>query len=162
HVLVSGVGGGVALFALQFALAAGAHVWVTSGSDDKIARAVKLGAGGGVNYKSADWIDALEKQVPSGFDVIIDSGGGANFPKLFDVAAPGGRIAFYGATQGNPPEIDLRRLFWKQLSLLGSTMGSPAEFAEMVAFVGKHKIVPLADKIFPLADGNAAFAAMDR
>jgi NADPH:quinone reductase-like Zn-dependent oxidoreductase len=135
---------------------------VTSGSDEKIASAVKLGAGGGVNYKSADWAEALKKMVPSGFDVIIDSAGGESFPKLIDLAAPGGRIAFYGATLGNPPEIDSRRIFWKQLSLLGSTMGSPAEFAAMVAFVTKHKIVPLADKVFPLADGNAAFAAMDR
>ncbi len=162
HVLVTGVGGGVALFALQFAIAAGAHAWVTSGSDEKISRAVGLGAGGGVNYKSGDWVEALKKVAPSGFDVIIDSAGGAGFPKLIDLAAPGGRIAFYGATLGNPPEIDLRRVFWKQLNILGSTMGSPAEFAAMVAFVEQHKIVPLADKVFALAEGDAAFAAMDR
>jgi zinc-binding alcohol dehydrogenase/oxidoreductase len=162
HVLVTGVGGGVALFALQFAVAAGAHVWVTSGSDEKIARAVGLGAAGGINYKSAEWVGGLKKLAPSGFDVIIDSAGGESFPKLIEVAATGGRITFYGATLGNPPEIDLRRVFWKQLNLLGSTMGSPAEFADMVAFVEKHKIIPLADKVFALSDGNAAFAAMDR
>ncbi len=162
RVLVTGVGGGVALFALQFAIAAGAHVWVTSGSDEKIARAVSLGAGGGVNYKSGDWVEALKKVAPSGFDVIIDSAGGASFPKLIELAATGGRIAFFGATLGNPPEIDLRRVFWKQLNILGSTMGSPEEFAAMVALVEQHKIVPLADKVFALSDGDAAFAAMDR
>lgn len=161
HVLVTGVGGGVALFALQFALASGAHVWVTSGSDDKIARAVGLGAGGGVNYKHPDWVEALKALVPTGFDVIIDSAGGPGFSKLVELAAPGGRIAFFGATLGNPPDVDLRRIFWKQISLLGSTMGAPAEFAEMVAMVEQHKIVPLADKVFPLSDGDAAFDAMD-
>jgi zinc-binding alcohol dehydrogenase/oxidoreductase len=162
HVLITGIGGGVALFALQFAVAAGAHVWVTSGSEDKIKRAIGLGAGGGVNYKGADWVEALKKLAPAGFDVIIDSAGGPGFPNLLDLAAPGGRIAFYGATLGNPPEIDLRRVFWKQLSLMGTTMGSPAEFTAMVAFVEQHQIVPVADRSFPLADGNAALAAMDR
>jgi zinc-binding alcohol dehydrogenase/oxidoreductase len=162
HVLITGIGGGVALFALQFAVAAGAHVWVTSGSEDKIKRAIGLGAGGGINYKGADWVESLKKLAPAGFDVIIDSAGGAGFPKLLDLAAPGGRIAFYGATLGNPPEIDLRRVFWKQLSLLGTTMGSPTEFSAMVAFVEQHQIVPITDRIFPLADGNAALAAMDR
>ena len=162
RVLVSGIGGGVALFALQFAVAAGAHVWVTSGSDDKIARAVSLGAAGGINYKSAEWVAGLKGLAPGGFDVIVDSAGGPGFPKLIEVAAPGGRIVFYGATLGNPPEIDLRRVFWKQVSLMGTTMGSPMEFAAMVSFVEKNLIVPLADKIFPLADGNAAFAAMDK
>ena len=162
RVLVTGIGGGVALFALQFAVAAGAHVWVTSGSDEKIARAVGLGAGGGANYKKSDWVEALKSLVPAGFDVIIDSAGGPGFSKLVDLAAPGGRIAFFGATLGNPPDVDLRRIFWKQVSLLGSTMGSPAEFSDMVAIVEKHNIVPLADKVFPLEDGNAAFAAMDQ
>ncbi|OAI42430.1 alcohol dehydrogenase [Verrucomicrobia bacterium SCGC AG-212-E04] len=162
RVLVTGVGGGVALIALQFAVAAGAHVSVTSGADDKIARAVGLGAGGGVNYKKSDWVEALKALVPGGFDVIIDSAGGPGFSNLVELASPGGRIAFFGATLGNPPEVDLRRIFWKQISLLGSTMGSPEEFADMVSFVGKHNIVPLADKVFPLMEGNAAFAAMDK
>ena len=161
RVLVTGIGGGVALFALQFAIASGAHVWVTSGSDDKIARAVGLGAGSGVNYKHSDWVEALKALVPEGFDVIIDSAGGPGFAKLVDLASPGARIAFFGATLGNPPEVDLRRVFWKQISLLGSTMGAPSEFAEMVAMVEQHKIVPVADKVFPLSEGDAAFAAMD-
>ena len=77
------------------------------------------------------------------------------------LAAPGGRIAFFGATRGNPPGLDLRRVFWKQLSLLGTTMGSPADFAAMVEFVGKHRITPLAEKVFPLEQGNEALTAME-
>lgn len=162
NVLVTGVGGGVALFALQFAVAAGAKVFVSSGSEAKIARAKELGASGGVNYRGEKWVEEAKALCPTGFNVIIDSAGGASFPRLIDLAAPGGRIAFFGATNGNPPEIDLRKMFWKQISLLGSTMGSPGEFAAMVKFVGEHGIVPLAETVFPLAEGNAAFAAMDR
>ena len=104
-VLITGIGGGVALFALQFALAAGAEVWVTSGSDEKIEKAKAMGAMGGVNYRDADWYKTLIAQTGGNrgghpaerrgyFDVIIDSAGGPGFAKLTDVAAPGGRIAF--------------------------------------------------------------------
>ncbi|MBS0658706.1 MAG: zinc-binding dehydrogenase [Verrucomicrobia bacterium] len=161
NVLVTGVGGGVALFTLQFAVAAGAKVFVTSGSDEKLRRAHLLGATGGVNYKHEKWIEELKALVPGGFHVIIDSAGGASFPKLVDLAAVGGRIAFFGATNGNPPEIDLRKMFWKQISLLGSTMGSPDEFAAMTKFVGQHGLVPVAETIYPLAQGQEAFTAMD-
>ncbi|MEO1626039.1 MAG: zinc-binding dehydrogenase [Bacteroidota bacterium] len=160
RVLISGVGGGVALFACQFALAAGAEVWVTSGSEEKIAKAVDMGAKGGMNYKTAKWGKALKAQ--SGlFDVVIDSGGGDGFGELVRLCAPGGRIAFYGGTRGNFPALSPQLLFWKQISLLGSTMGNDQEFADMVAFVEKHKIVPVVDSVFPIADGNAAFQRMD-
>jgi zinc-binding alcohol dehydrogenase/oxidoreductase len=158
RVLVTGIGGGVALFALQFALAAGAIVYVTSGSDEKLARAKQLGAAGGANYRNESWFEDLKKV---GFDVIIDSAGGKGFSKLTELAAPGGRIAFFGATFGNPPELDMRRTFWKQLSLLGSTMGSPSDFAAMMRLVEEHKIQPLAETLYPLSEGNEALAAMD-
>jgi zinc-binding alcohol dehydrogenase/oxidoreductase len=161
RVLVTGVGGGGALFALQFAVAAGMSVCVTSGSDGKLRRAVELGAAGGANYKSPDWADQLKEQAPGGFDVIIDSAGGEGFAKLIDLAAPGGRIAFFGATTGNPPGFDMRKVFWKQLSILGSTMGSPEDFARMVGFVEEHRIVPVAETVFPMEEGNAALAAME-
>lgn len=158
RVLVTGIGGGVALFALQFALAAGATVYVTSGSDEKLARAKQLGAAGGANYRNESWAEDLKNV---GFDVIIDSAGGKGFSKLTNLAAPGGRIAFFGATLGNPPELDVRRIFWKQLNVLGSSMGSPADFAAMVRLVEQHKIQPLADTVYPLSEGNEALAAMD-
>ncbi len=77
------------------------------------------------------------------------------------MAKPGGRIAFFGATRGNPPGFDMRKVFWKQLSILGTTMGSPEDFAAMVRFVEEKKIVPLAEHAFPLAEGNAALEAME-
>ena len=161
RVLITGAGGGAALFALQYAVAAGAEVFVTSGSDDKIARAVDLGAKGGVNYKIKKWSKEFKAQAVGGFDVIIDSAGGEGFTQLIELAAPGGRIAFFGATVGDPAKFPMRRVFWKQLSILGTTMGSPEDFAAMVAFVSEKKIVPLAETVFPLAEGNAALAAMD-
>lgn len=160
RVLITGVGGGGALAGLQFAVAAGATVHVTSGSDAKLARARELGAAGGVNYRTPGWANTL-KETAAGFDVILDSAGGEGFGELIDLAAPGGRIVFFGATCGNPSGLDLRRVFWKQLSLLGATMGSPADFAAMAAFVERHGITPVAETVFPLAAGNSALAAME-
>lgn len=162
RVLITGVGGGVALFALQFAVAAGATVHVTSGSDEKIARAVSLGAAGGVNYREEGWAKKLKAGAGDGFDVTIDSAGGEGLASLIELAAMGGRIAFFGATLGNPPGLDMRRVFWKQITLCGSTMGSPEEFAAMTRFVEEHHIEPLAEHVFPLAQGNEALAAMDK
>lgn len=160
RVLITGIGGGVALFAMQFAVAAGAAVFVTSGSDEKLARAKTLGALGGANYKDPKWSDALRSQAGE-FDVVVDGTAGDPLNALCDVAAPGGRLVFYGATLGNPKELSWRRVFWKQLTVLGSTMGNPADFAAMVKFVNDHQIVPIVDNVFPLSDANAALARMD-
>jgi zinc-binding alcohol dehydrogenase/oxidoreductase len=159
-VLVTGVGGGAALFALQFAVAAGAQVWVTSGAPDKIARAQSLGALGGVNYQEPDWAEALQNKAGS-FDVIIDSAGGEGFARLIDLSAPGGRIAFFGATRGNPKGLDLRKCFFRQINVLGTTMGSPADFAGLTALVCGHKIVPVVDRVFPLAAAESALRHME-
>ena len=161
RVLVTGVGGGAALFALQFAVAAGAEVWVTSSSSDKLARAQALGARGGTNYRDADWPAQLQKQAGGLFDVIIDSAGGEGFGKLIELTRPGGRIAFFGATTGNPPGLDLRKCFFRQISILGSTMGSPADFAGMTAFVAAHRIAPVVDRVFPLAATEDALRHME-
>lgn len=160
RVLVTGTGGGAALFALQFAVAAGAEVWVTSGSPAKIARAQALGAKGGVNYRDADWVAQLLR-VPGPFDVIIDSAGGEGFGKLMELAAPGGRIAFFGATQGNPPGFDLRRGFFRQINILGTTMGSPVDFAGLTQLVAAQQLVPVVDQVFPLAQATDAFKRME-
>lgn len=160
-VLLTGIGGGAALFALQFAVAAGAQVWVTSGSPDKIARAVALGATGGVNYRDADWPAALQAAAGGLFDVIVDSAGGPGFASLVELTRPGGRIAFFGATTGNPPGLDLRRCFFRQINLLGTTMGAPADFAGLTAFVAQHRVVPVVDRVFPLAQATDAFRHME-
>ena len=160
RVLVTGIGGGAALFALQFAVAAGAEVWVTSGSPDKIARAQTLGARGGAGYRDAGWADALGK-LAGRFDVIVDSAGGEGFAQLIDLTAPGGRIVFFGATTGNPKGLDLRKCFFRQINVLGTTMGSPADFAGMTRFVERHRITPVVDREFPLTAADAALRHME-
>jgi zinc-binding alcohol dehydrogenase/oxidoreductase len=161
RVLITGIGGGVALFALQLAVAHGAEVFVTSSSAEKISRAVALGAAGGVSYKEAGWAAALAKAHGS-FDVIVDSVGGEGFNDLIELAAPGGRIVFFGATSGNPSGVALRKIFWRQLSLLGSTMGSPCDFAGMLDFVALHRLKPIVSEVFPIARAAEAFALMER
>jgi zinc-binding alcohol dehydrogenase/oxidoreductase len=159
-VLITGIGGGVALFALQFAVAAGAKVYASSGSDEKLARAKELGALGGANYKEKGWVETL-RALTGAFDVVIDGAAGDGLNDLLDLAAPGGRVAIYGATRGNPSGVVARRIFWKQLNVLGSTMGSPDDFAAMVAFVAQHRIVPVIDKVFDPRDAETAFRRMD-
>ena len=81
--------------------------------------------------------------------------------ELLNLATPGGRVVFYGATRGNPSSLTARRIFWKQLNVLGSTMGTPKDFRAMVDFVSKHKLHPIIDKVFPFANGEAAMRHMD-
>jgi zinc-binding alcohol dehydrogenase/oxidoreductase len=150
NVLISGFGGGVAQFAFLFAQAAGANVYVTSGSDEKIEKAIKLGAKGAYNYKKQATYTDLWK-TKGGFDLVIDSAGGDQLNSFIKVLKPKGKIVFYGATNGLPAKLDLYRMFWNQLSLLGSTMGSDHEFSEMLAFVSKHQIRPLVDSIRPFS-----------
>jgi NADPH:quinone reductase-like Zn-dependent oxidoreductase len=160
RVLITGVGGGVATFALQYAVAAGAHTWVSSSSPDKLSRAAELGARGGFDYRDPAWGATAAKT--GLFDVIIDSAGGEGFEALIDLAAPGGRIVFFGATRGNPPVLPMRKVFWKQLSLLGTTMGSPADWAAMLAETARIPLTPVISEVFPLARGAEAFALMER
>ncbi|MBD3674379.1 MAG: zinc-binding dehydrogenase [Planctomycetaceae bacterium] len=159
HVLITGIGGGVATFALQYAIAAGATVTVTSSSEGKRNFAQKLGAVAGYDYRSDDWGKQLvaEHGAP---DLIIDSAGGDGYRTLLEIAAPGGRIVNYGATAGPPGKLDLFKLFWKQLQLIGSTMGSPADFVSMLEFVKQHQIKPLIDRTVPLKDANENLEAM--
>ena len=159
-VLVTGVGGGTGVFTLQWAVAAGCKVFVTSGSGDKIQRAKDLGASAGVCYKAQDWAQELQ-HLTGGFDVIIDSALGNGFEKLLDISNPGGRIVFFGGTAGNIPALNGRKIFWKQLQILGTTMGSPDDFKAMIDFVNKHKITPVIDEVFPLAQAQKAIDKME-
>jgi NADPH:quinone reductase-like Zn-dependent oxidoreductase len=158
-VLITGIGGGVALQAMQFAIAAGCNTYVTSGDDAKIAQAISMGAKGGVNYKTADWDKELKK-MSGGFEAIVDSSGGETFSKLVDMAKPAGRIAMYGATLGAFNSGVPAKIFWKQLDILGSTMGNDEEFAEMVNFVNQHKIIPVVDAVYPLEQAQTALEKM--
>lgn len=160
RVLISGIGGGVATLALQFAVAAGARVWVTSSSPEKIAGAVRLGAEGGFDYRDEQWATKAVKSAGA-FDVIVDSAGGEGFGRLVDAAAPGGRIVIYGATRGDGV-LPMRKVFWRHLSVIGSTMGSPADWTAMVRFVAEHRIRPVVSDEFPLERAAEAFGRMER
>lgn len=158
-VLINGIGGGVALFCMQFAIACGAQVYVTSSSKTKIDTAIKLGAKAGFIYTDSNWwSDALRKV--GGFDVIIDSAGGNAFNNLLKVANSGAKIVFYGGTKGNIDNLSPQIMFWKQLHLMGTTMGSDTDFEHMLAFVKQHKIKPVIDTVFPLEKINEAFNHM--
>ena len=159
-VLISGVGSGTGTFALQFAVATGCEVYVTTGNEIKLAKALALGANGGVNYKDPQWSEIL-LNLSGGFDVIIDSALGDGFVNFIDLANPGARIVFFGGTAGNIPELNGRKIFWKQLQILGTTMGTTEEFGKMLAFVNQHKIIPVIDCILPLANANEAIKKMD-
>lgn len=161
QVLISGIGGGVALMAFQFACATGAKVFVTSGSDTKIQKAIALGAQGGVSYKEEGWHKTLLELSGKGFDVIIDSAGGEGFSKFLDLANMGGRIAFYGGTRGNF-KVNPQKMFWKQISMFGSTMGNDQEFNEMIQFVNINKIKPVVEKCWKLSEGAMAFDYMNQ
>jgi zinc-binding alcohol dehydrogenase/oxidoreductase len=161
-VLVTGCGGGVATFALLYARHLGARTLVLSGSDEKLARAAALGADAGFNYHNADWVKSVRAASDGkGPDVVIDSVGGDHFNQVLDAVRPGGRVVVYGSTLGPVPNMVLRRVFWKQLDVRGSTMGSPAEFAAMLALFGEGKLRPAVDRVFPLAEAGVAQAHME-
>ena len=159
QVLVTGIGGGVATFALQFARVAGAEVCVTSSKPRKLARAQEFGARHGYDYTDEDWATSFLKEQGSP-QLIIDSTGGSQYARLIEIAAPGGRIVNYGSTAGPPEKLDLFKVFWKQLHLIGSTMGSPDDFHGMLQLVSDKRIRPAVDEIFPLERVNDAIARM--
>jgi NADPH:quinone reductase-like Zn-dependent oxidoreductase len=158
-VLITGIGGGVALFALQMVVAVGAEAWVTSSSTEKIEKAIALGAKGGVLYPQADW-DKQLLSTSGGIDAVVDGSGGASFTKYVDVCAPGGRIVMYGGTAGKLPETSPQKIFWKQLTIMGSTMGSPQDFSRMLDFISHYQIQPIISAVYPLAQINEALALM--
>ncbi len=156
NVLITGIGGSTAIFALQFAATIGANVFVTSSSRNKIEKAKQLGAKEGVLYTSDNWAKDLRSLSPQGFDVIIDSAGGDGFGHLVKLLSMGGRLVFFGGTQGRWPTILPQYLFFKQVSLLASTMGSLSEFKEMLNFTSYHQIEPVIDSIFSLENYSQA------
>jgi NADPH:quinone reductase-like Zn-dependent oxidoreductase len=160
-VLIPGIGSGVATMALLFAKRIGARAIVTSGHDSKLERAKRLGADAGFNYKTGDWVAGVREATGGqGPDVVIDSVGGNTFAQCIEALKPGGRLATFGATTG-PTQLEIRRLFWKQLSLLGTTMGTPAEFAAMLDLFGDGGLKPVVDRVFPLAEAAAAHKHME-
>lgn len=160
RVFVNGIGGGVAQFALLFALANGNEVFVSSGNEEKIEKAIRLGAAGGINYTGKNWGKELLKVSLDGFDVLVDGAGGSGFENLLRICNPGARIAVYGGTQGAISQLNTQQLFWKQISLLGSTMGSERDFQEMLNFVDRYQISPVIDSVYSLEQAGEAFTRM--
>jgi zinc-binding alcohol dehydrogenase/oxidoreductase len=156
-VLVLGIGGGVATFALHLAKAAGCKVVVTSSSDEKLAKAAALGADAGVNYATAgdDWAAAVKEANGGGVDVVIDSVG-STWAGSIDSCAPGGRVVVFGGTGGAKVDLSVRPVTLGQVGLLGTTMGSPAEFRQLLAAVATQSWVPVIDSVRPLAEAAAA------
>ena len=156
-VFVWGIGGGVATAAMQIAKALGARVIVTSSSDEKLARARELGADATVNHAEADVAAAVREATDGhGADIVVEHVGEATWKTSLQVAAPGGRVTVCGATSGPNPPANLHRIWWKQLTVLGSTMGTQADFQAVYELVTSGRAEPVVDRAFPLAEAAAA------
>jgi zinc-binding alcohol dehydrogenase/oxidoreductase len=152
-VLITGVGGGVQTFVLLFAKRAGARAIVSSGSDEKLERARALGADLAINYRTTpDWEKRL--RMAESIDLVVDSSGGATLGKALDAVRPGGRIAVYGGTTGDAT-IKMFPLFWKHLTIAGTSMGSPQDFKAMLELFDAG-LKPVIDRVFPMAEAVAA------
>jgi NADPH:quinone reductase-like Zn-dependent oxidoreductase len=160
-VLVWGIGGGVATAALAIAKALGAHVAVTSSSDEKLRQAKDLGADAIVNHVTDDVVAHVKEITGGGAHVIVDDVGEATWKRTLDAARPEGRIVVCGATTGPNPPAALHRVWWKQLSILGSTMGSPEDFQGVYDLIAAGAVRPVLDRVFPLADARAAHERLE-
>lgn len=161
RVVITGAGGGVATYMIQMARYCGARVFVTTGSRDKLDRAQALGAEGGVCYGDSGWGEELLALTEGGPELIVDGAGGATLGRLLEVVRPGGRIVSYGATTGAAPEVPLRQVFWKQVDIRGSTMGSDAEFVQMLRWADAGAFAPIVDSIWPLEEAAKAFRRLE-
>ena len=160
-VLITGIGGGVAQAGLSFCPHLGVEVYVTSSSPEKIEQAVAAGAKGGVNYKNPDW--PLEiKEMAGKIDLVLDSSPPAELDSYMAFLNMGARIVYYGSTGSRSTQIkNMSRFFLKHISFIGSTMGSPSDFFEMIAFMEQHEIRPTVDKTFAFKDALKAFDALE-
>ena len=163
EVLIWGIGGGVAQAALQICKARGARVWVTSSSTEKLARARALGADELLDHSAVDVGRVIrERTSKRGVDVVVDSVGERTWAQSLHALGRGGRLVTCGGTSGPALTTDVRRLFWNQWSILGSTMGNDAEFDAIVAELAAGRLQPPVDSVLPLAEGRAAFERMAR
>jgi zinc-binding alcohol dehydrogenase/oxidoreductase len=155
-VLVWGIGSGVGSAAFLIAKALGAKVVVTSSDDGKLERASELGADETVNHESGDVVSVVKEATEGGPHVVVEHVGEATWKTSLQVARTGGRIAVCGATSGPNPPANLHRIFWKQLSILGSTMGTAEDFAGVYELVASGRVKPLVDRVFPLEEAADA------
>ncbi len=162
HVLIWGIGGGVALACLQIAKLLGAYVTVTSGSEAKLERAVALGADATIDHRGVDGGQELRARTAKrGVDVVVDSVGEATWTQSLGALGRRGRLVTCGGTSGPMVTTDVRRLFWNQWSILGSTMGNDAEFDAVVEHFRAGRLHPPIDGVYAIADARAAFERME-
>lgn len=162
HLLIIGMGG-IGTAALQLAVHLGARVIVVSGSDEKIARARALGAEQGINHKKEDFAAAARRLTGKrGVDVTLDCVGGEGWIKSLATLARGGRLVGCGAIAGNQTRTDLTRIFWNNLKIFGSTLGSRQDFGQVVQLLGNSRVKPAVDRTFPLEEAAAAQQRLER
>ncbi|MCL4806202.1 MAG: zinc-binding dehydrogenase [Thermoanaerobaculia bacterium] len=161
--LIHGIGGGVSGYALQVARLCGASpVIVTSGSEVKLEAALRMGADVALDYRKVDVGKKVRELTGKrGVDVVVDSVGAATWRASLTAAAKKGRIVTCGATRGPNPEEEIRIIFWKQLSILGSTMGTDAEFRALLHAVGSRQVHPVVDQVFALGEVRSAYARLE-
>ncbi|HKF90864.1 MAG TPA: zinc-binding dehydrogenase [Acidimicrobiia bacterium] len=161
-VLVWGVGSGIGSASLMIAQALGAHVVATSSSDAKLERARELGADAVVNHRDGDVVAAVREATDGpGVDVVVEHVGEATWQTSLQAVRPQGRITVCGATSGPNPKAALHRVWWKQLTILGSTMGTKADFEGAFGLVKGGKAEPVVDSVYPLAEARAAHERME-
>jgi zinc-binding alcohol dehydrogenase/oxidoreductase len=159
--LIWGIGGGVATAALSIAKALGVRVAVTSSSDEKLERARELGADVGVNHETGDVVATVKEASGGGAHVIVDDVGEATWKRTLEAARPEARIVVCGATTGTNPPAGLHRVWWKQLSILGSSMGTPDDFQGAYDLIAAGRARPVLDTVFPLAEAAAAHERLE-
>jgi NADPH:quinone reductase-like Zn-dependent oxidoreductase len=160
--LAWGVGSGIGTAALALGRALGARVIATSSSDEKLARAAELGAEVTINHASEDVALRVKEATGGGADVVVEHVGEATWQTSLASAAPGARVAVCGATTGPNPKAALHRVWWKQLSILGSTMGTRTDFAGAYELVADGRAPVVVDSVFPLSEARAAHERMER
>jgi NADPH:quinone reductase-like Zn-dependent oxidoreductase len=146
---------------MAIAKALGGRVIVTSSSDTKLERARELGADATVNHSTDDVVARVKELTGGGADIVVDDVGEATWKRTLDAARPGGRVVICGATTGPNPPAALHRVWWKQLSILGSTMGTLDDFRGAYELVAEGRARPVIDRIFPLAEARAAHERLE-
>ncbi len=161
-VLVQGAGSGVGVAAIQIAKLHGARVWAVAGTEDKCRRALALGAEAVFNHATTDWLHEVKKRTDrKGVDVVIEHVGGETFTRSVLAVARGGRVVTCGATSGFHPEVDLRQIFFRNVQVLGSTMGPRAALFEIVRQVAAGRLAPVVDRVLPLSEAREAHRVLE-
>jgi zinc-binding alcohol dehydrogenase/oxidoreductase len=160
-VLIWGIGGGVATASLAIAKALGARAVVTSSSDDKLERARALGADATVNHATDEVAARVKELTGGGVHVVVETVGADTWQTSLGVARPAGRVCVCGATSGPNPPANLHRMWWKQLTIYGSTMGTRRDFAAVFDLVASGRVKPVIDTVFPLSEARAAHERLE-